>query len=197
MTFLLLYCCCSYTDSLFSLCEQASLGIYFQKKYVCFAMKFALNMYLLAHFSYNKFLFSHSHLCFKNMPGMQLTESQFHTKAGSCLNIVFLHYSKSNAYPEAAFIVWKFDSTIVQNRSYFRLLHIFAFTTSEEDKRMSVLLSFLLMLMQTLLKMQFFRMGSLLIFVLYKSLLKMKDMAVFLKIEKLLNLFVLIYSALT
>lgn len=76
-------------------------------------MQSALNMYLLAHFFHSKFLCSQSDLCFKNMPGMQLAETQFRTKAGFYLNIVFLHYSKPNSYPEATFIVWKFDSTIV------------------------------------------------------------------------------------
>lgn len=45
--------------------------------------------------------------------------------------------------------------------------------------------------------MKFFRMDSLLIFVLYKSLLKMKDMVVILKIEKFPNLSLLSNSALT
>lgn len=60
-----------------------------------------------------------------------------------------------------------------------------------------MLLSFLLMFMEILFKMQFLRMDSLLIFILYKSLLKMKDMVVILKIEKLLHLSVLLNSALT
>lgn len=45
--------------------------------------------------------------------------------------------------------------------------------------------------------MQFFRMDPLLIFVLYKSLLKMKDMVVILKIENLLNLSLLSNSSFT
>jgi len=52
------------------------------------------------------------------------------------------------------------------------------------------------MFTKTLIKMNFFRMEYLLIFVLYKSLLNIKDTVVILKIEELLNLSVLLNSVL-
>lgn len=170
---------------LLPLCDQVLLGIYFWKKYLCFTLLFALSMCLLAHFLYNKLLCIQSGPCFKNMPGMQLAESQFHTKACLYLNVVFLHYSKWNSYPEATFIIWKFSSVLEKHKSYFRLLHKIKCTILKEDKTMSMLLSDSAYVHLDIHYNAIFWMKSLLIFVLHKLSLKIRNTVVRLKTEEL------------